>query len=168
MTTWEVHSGLCWNIDSRYTYAIDAGMSTHVLTLSCADRYCQKQTMHNVAKQQYMTWYMSNECSAKTTVRERMPESPHHRLHIAVAHRPSIGHLLNLLAALGALALAALSEALGCPRSGQRQQLPFGLPVERPQCFVSPVIHHSRYCSHQHMCQRCVLMYDVYCLALKT
>ena len=124
--------------------------------------------MHNVAKQQYMTWYMSNARSTKTSVTERMPESPHHRLRNAVAHRPLIGHLLNLLAALGALALAALSEALGCPRSGQRQQLPFGLPAERPQCFVTPVLQHSRYCSHQHMWQPCVLIYVVYCLALKT
>ncbi len=97
-----------------------------------------------------------------------MPENPYHRLRIAVAHKPLIGHLLKLLAALEALALPALSEALGCSHSGQRQQLPFGLLAERPQCFVSPVLQHSRYCSQQHLWQPCVLMYDVYRLALKS
>ena len=124
--------------------------------------------MDYMAQQQYMTWYMSNGCGAETSVREHMPESPHHRLRIAVAHRPLIGHLLKLLAALEALALPVLSEALGCPRSGRRQQLPFGLLAERPQCFVSPVLQHSRYCSQQHLWQPCVLMYDVYRLALKS
>ena len=96
-----------------------------------------------------------------------MPESPHHRLRIAVAHRPLIGHLLELLAVLEALALPVLSEVLGCPHSGQRQQLPFGLLAERPQCCVSPMLQHSKYGSQQHIWQPCVLMYDVYCLALK-
>ncbi len=170
VTTWEVHCGLCWDTDGRYICVID---DRHVhscaksSTLSYAAWYRQKQTMHNVAKQQYMTWYMSNERSAKTSVKERMPESPHHRLRIAAAHRLLIGHLLKLLAALGTLALAVLSEALGCPRSGQRQQLPSVLLAERPQCFVNPVLQHSRCCSQQHMWQSCELMHHVYCLALK-
>ena len=123
--------------------------------------------MHSMAQQQFMTWHMSNGCGAEAPVKEHMPESPHHRLRIAVAHMLLIGHFPKLLAAHEALALAALSEAVGCSHSGQRQQLPSGLLAERPQSFVSPVLQHSRYCSRQHMWQPCVLMHDEYCLALQ-
>ena len=122
--------------------------------------------MHSLAQQQYVAWYISNDCDTKTSVRERMPESPHYRLCIAVAHKPLIGHLLELLAALEALALAALSEVLRCPRSGQRQQLPFGLLAERPHCFVSPVLQCSKCHIQPHFRQLCVLTVVPSCVCL--
>lgn len=74
-------------------------------------------------------------------IRRSAPGNLHHMLHIPELASSLLPLHPGLTAGLGALALAALSEAWACSRSALRQQLPSGLPAERPHSFVSPAQH---------------------------